>query len=188
MRSQSTTRGDTIVEVMLAIAALSAILAISWGIVTKSVQISTAARQRVTMVNQLKEQAEVLKSLYADSNGRSTVLNRTFGGGVQVSSVTQSSIPAFPCVSTRSSTNVVNTQTPSGAFYLRIGESGIAPEVASTKEVASAGNARVWIQLIDTSGSVAGDPGFIDFYIRGCWQTAGSQNEDATQLVVRLNK
>ena len=50
-------RGDTIVEVFLATTVLSAILFSSWAIVNRASQISLAARQRVYMVDQLKEQA-----------------------------------------------------------------------------------------------------------------------------------
>ena len=57
-------KGDTIVEVLLATTVLSAILFTSWSIVNRASQISMAARQRVYMVDQLKEQAEIIEWIW----------------------------------------------------------------------------------------------------------------------------
>src|SRR5690606_4025240 len=61
-------RGDTLVEVILALAVLNAILFISWGITNRSTQQGLNARRRIEMVNLLKEQAELLKAGYANAD------------------------------------------------------------------------------------------------------------------------
>ena len=66
-RTKISTKGDTIVEVMLAMTLLTAFLFISWGITNRATQIGINSQKRVEMVNAMKEQAEIIKAQYAKS-------------------------------------------------------------------------------------------------------------------------
>ena len=172
-------RGDTLVEVLLSMTLLSAILFTSWSIVNRSTQISLTARQRVVMVNQLKEQAEILKALYADPLTKNEVVEtKKFGGSTAKAFASSSDINSDPCVSS-SLAGVTNGKTPTNAFYFD--ESATVSASSATKPVTDYTNARTWIQMVSGTG-------YIDFYIQGCWTTfGGTQNEDNSRFIVRLN-
>ena len=177
-------KGDTIVEVLLAMAVLSAVLFGSWAIINKATQINAAARQRVVMVNQLKEQAEILKNMYATD--KNAVTNRTLHSTsnpiTTVSSIStaDTSLTVDPCDATNN--GVVNGKNPTNPFYLdQI--SGVIQPVLSTKKLQTYPNAKVWAQLNDNDTL-----GYMDFYIRACWETSDRQAQDSSQIVVRFNK
>lgn len=176
-------KGDTIVEVLLAMAVLSTVLFGSWAIINKATQISAAARQRVVMVNQLKEQAEILKNMYATDASAVTdrTLHSTSSPAITVPSIStaDASLTVNPCDATYN--GVVNGKSPANAFYLDQVNNVIQP-VISAKKLQTYPNAKVWIQLNDTSGT------YMDFYIRACWETSDRQGQDSSQIVVRFNK
>jgi competence protein ComGC len=165
-------RGDTLVETILAMAVLSMILLISWGLVHRATQVSLAARQRVEMVNQLKEQAEIIKAQYATQ--KQEVTEREMGGDVQVQLVNSGVINVDPCVNS-------NAGVPTGAFYMGITGSppAITPTIGDVKTVPNT-RGKVWVQIVQGTG-------YLDFHIRGCWQSFGVQKDENSQLRLRLN-
>lgn len=175
--------GDTIVEVLLAMTVLSAVMFGSWAIINKATQISAAARQRVVMVNQLKEQAEIIKNMYASDSD--AVITKTFHSNpvktMPSTSLADAALTVDPCEATRNN-DVVNGKNPTGAFYLDQVSTAIQP-IETTKVLLTYSNAKVWVQLNDDASK-----GYIDFYIRACWETSDRQAEDSSQIVVRLNK
>jgi hypothetical protein len=175
MRKYSDERGDTLVETVLAMAVLSLVLLTSWALVHKATQISLAARQRIEIVNRLKEQAEIIKGLYADNKTAITsrTMQSTAGGPVINAGGT---ISSNPCDDSR-------LGTPTNAFYLSVDEA--AGSIAPTMGVKTNGTEKVWVQLTTATGP-EGKP-YIDFHVRGCWQSFGIQQEENTQLRVRLN-
>lgn len=175
-------RGDTIVEVMLAIALLSAILFSSWGIVNRSTQIGLVARQRVEMVNYLKEQAEILQNRRDANPATFKSSITTQGSVVTASTLTPSSINENACSNAQMS-QVSPPPVPATHFHHQLdSETGVLTKSPGYKEVNSLGGmARVWVQYVDHGA-------YIDFYVRGCWQTVGGQQrEDMSQFVLRLN-
>lgn len=167
--------GDTIVEVMLAIALLSAVLFTSWSIVNRSAQINLIARQRIEMVDRLKEQAEVIQML-RDQNptGFSNPIIQA------VNSTDFEAISEDPCNDAAMSTS------PAPAlgthFYYRLNSANAFERPAGFKEDPVFGStARTWVQYVNHGN-------YLDFYIRGCWQTAGGQQKtDNSQFILRLN-
>lgn len=177
-------RGDTLVEVMLAAALLSAILFSCWALTNKASQISLAARQRVSIVDALKEQAEILNAYYAD-NPDNVSAGKIISGSdsYTASSVSVSSIAANPCNSNRSN-----------SFYFNKEAKPVAG-VESSEQFSP--DINIWIQRVSVG---AGDDaikngdqrtsGYNDFYIQACWLSlAGTnQKQDNSKLIVRLNK
>ncbi len=161
--------GDTIVEVMLALSTLSLILFISWGVTNRATQISLNARKRIEMVNQIKEQAEIIKSLHATNGTDSTIFQEKVVGTQLPEDVANLN----PCEEPRTSEGV-----PRNASYLSVtnAETVSSPGVKVVDDTSS-----VWIQYSQGAG-------YIDFYVRGCWlSTGGTQKEENSQFVVRLN-
>lgn len=170
--------GDTIVEVLLAMSILTLILFTSWGLVNRSTQLSLAARQRVDMVNQLKEQAEILKSKFAETGSSKDVtdyLSGTQPGQSAVSSAGSSYSDNF-CQ------DDVEVLGNGNRFYFNENAQYVKPGV---KDVNGDPTAKVWVEYNNTG--VAGN--YVDFYVRGCWLTnGGRQKTDNAQFVVRLNE
>lgn len=168
-------QGDTIIEVILAMAMLALVLFSAWAITNRSSQISLAARQRTEMVNQLKEQAELIKSQWATDKN---VLK-------PASIPTVNSVPSNPCTGF----DIYNVSSkPEQATYLTVKSNGVGADnevlelKTETKAVKGDTTQRIWVQRQDKSG-------YVDFYVRGCWVvTGGGSNKlDNSQFVVRLN-
>lgn len=184
LKFSKNTRGDTLVEVMLALAALSAVLFMSWSTVNKSSQIGLSARQRIVMVNALKEQAEILQAKYANAESQPMIIANTNGsipsGGLPMLPAS-ASVSATPCDVARNAAD--NSPAPgSAAFHFN---SNTAPTQGVRSGVNGYQNAYIWVQK-----KVSPTPtDYVDFYIRGCWRTINSgQAEDNSQIVVRFNQ
>jgi LruC domain-containing protein len=164
-------KGDTIIEVMLAMSLLTSFLFISWGITNRSTQIGINARKRIVMVNAMKEQAEALKSLHAQSQGE---IERVIGSG---------RLAILPADYNKSSCD----STPDGQYSFHYELTGDDLAITSgIKAMPDADNA-VWVQYLPRDNE--SNPTYYDFYIRACWQTiGGNQTEDNSQFIVRLNK
>lgn len=169
--------GDTIVEVLLAMSILTLILFTSWGLVNRSTQLSLAARQRVDMVNQLKEQAEILKSKFAETGSSKDVtdyLAKPEGGSVNNSGA-QYNDTSF-CI------DDVSVIGSGDMFHF---DDSAQYQKGAAKDVNGDPTAKVWVEYNNTG--VAGK--YVDFYVRGCWLTnGGRQKTDNAQFVVRLNE
>jgi hypothetical protein len=177
-------KGDTIVEVLLAMTVLSGILFTSWSIVNRASQISLASRQRVFMVDKLKEQAEIINSYYGVTDGRANVSIGKLGN-VQTTSVPQTSIASNPCAAVQDAVTREFTTPVVGSFYFN--NSAVA--TAGVREVSTFGNAVIWIQRVPVNESGDASPEYNDFYIQSCWIAPGGnvQKEDNSKIVVRLN-
>ena len=168
--------GDTIIEVVLSMSLLTSILFTAWSITNRSSQILSAARERTLMVNQVKEQAEIIKNQWEK--------NPPFLTNPALPSI--SNIQPNPC------------QNRSGGSYpIGAGEAHIKVDQATrqlsieggVKKVNDDENKDLWIQKIDRAGT-APDPGAIDFYVRACWlnNSGANQKLENTQVLVRLSK
>ena len=164
-------KGDTIIEVLLAMTLLTLILFTSWGLVNRSTQISLAARERVVMVNQVKEQAEILKTKYASVDGKLDDLISSINSDIPGDLTTSSTDYQDEfCTESVTSTGRV------GSFHFTPSAKADIP----SKKISP--SEWVWIEYVPGTG-------YTDFYIRACWLTAGGQQKaDNTQLIVRLNE
>jgi hypothetical protein len=161
--------GDTIIEVLLAMTVLTLVLFTSWGLVNRSTQLSLAAQKRIDMVNQLKEQAEILKSKYAAVGGDLSKLNAEISKSAGVSN------PEYGQDFCIDDPSVLDS---GGRFYA----DSDAEFKSGTKSVDGDKYSKVWIDRSSDRG------GYSDYYIRGCWLTSGgNQKTDNSQFIVRLN-
>lgn len=160
-------KGDTIVEVILAMALLTSVLLIAWGTTNRAVQIQQTALDRTTMVNAVKEQAEIIKVKWSKDP-------HFFDS--YTSSVVSDLIDKDPCKET-SYTN---------AWYLDAGDDSLDLRTG-VKTVNSDTTKHVWVRKVIPNLS-SGVPA-TDFYIRACWQSqvGGGQTDEHTQVLLRLN-
>ncbi|MDQ5913279.1 MAG: hypothetical protein QG659_701 [Patescibacteria group bacterium] len=168
-RTKISAKGDTIVEVMLAMTLLTAFLFISWGITNRATQIGINSQKRVEMVNAMKEQAEIIKAQYAKSGYKINDL---------ISSVQATAIGLDdnPCTAP--------SITASTVFHYA-NNSGTLVKNPNKKQIPDADS---WL-AVQYKPNPESDPQYYDFYVRACWRTIGSvQNTDSAQFIVRLNK
>ena len=175
MRMYKNQKGDTIIEVLLAMALLALVLFTAWSITNRASQISLAARQRVVMVNQLKEQAELIKAFSQTDHDQLTVSSWDFSGAPSEN----------PCSDIDLSKKDEDGAIKQGnGRFITSKDGNLALEVG-TKEVEEDLTQRVWFQR--KLGGQTGE--YYDFYVRACWRvTGGSQKFDNTQFIVRINK
>lgn len=172
MSIKSHQSGDTIVEVVLAMALLSMIIFIAWGTTNRATQISTDARRRITMVNALKEQAEIIKSKYRQADGK---LSDVTSSLIAVSSPVDN-----PCDEAQMT---AASPTIAGAYHFETDTDSVASPSTNYRTVDGDDSSRVWFKYVkDADGKYA------DFYIRGCWlSSGGSQQLENSQFILRLN-
>lgn len=167
--------GDTIIEVVLSMALLTSVLFIAWAITNRATIIQRAARERVQMVNEVKEQAELIKSQWAadpDYFAATPTPPLNFGfGSVQPAD-------ANPCAG--SSPSGISVDDASEWYLARSGAT-IEP-VSGSKPVGGEDTKRVWVHKFDRAG-------FQEFYVRACWiNNSGTTNKtESSQVILRLN-
>lgn len=153
-------RGDTIIEVVLAMALLTSVLFTAWSITNRATIIQRAARERVQMVNEVKEQAELVKAQWAEDSQFA-------------SSYLEGSIPSSdPCAN-----------EGANVWYLRIDTGSDSIEkVDDVKEIDGSEDKRVWVQTFNRAG-------YQEFYVRACWiNNSGISNKtESSQVILRLN-
>lgn len=167
-------RGDTIIEVVLSMGLLTSILLIAWGTTNRATQIMAGARDRTYMVNQVKEQAEIIKAEWATNA-------QYFSGYPNVAS---GDLDPNPC-----SGLVSDGDTPRGgqSWYLQVNGTGIERAPTPTKKIDT--NKQVWVQMVKSGSGTPVDPNYTDFYIRACWvnNLGSNQKQENTQVIVRVN-
>lgn len=167
-------KGDTLVEVLLALSVLSLVLFTSWAVVNRATQIGTAARQRVSVVDQLKEQAELIQA-QRDSDD---FLDGVMSPGRRS---TDDDIDSNACANT----DLDNADIDTKKFHFTVNGSGDIVLQTGTKVASRAEGGRVWVQYTSNGD----DEGYVDFYIRACWRTSGGQQRtDTSQFILRVNK
>lgn len=177
MLGRKSSRGDTIIEVLLSMTLLTLIMFTAWGLVNRTTRISLDARKRIEMVNQLKEQAEILKSTFAQNGGSSNEITAKLAeSSVGVSPSSTLTYDQNFCTEAEISNPNISTK-----FYF---DEKDADYAKGAKPVDGNDASKVWVEYRDY-----GTDGYVDFYVRGCWVTGGSQQTlDNSQLIVRLNK
>lgn len=165
--------GDTIIEVVLSMALLTSILFISWGITNRATQITLAAKDRTEMVNQVKEQAEIIKAQWANPTSRNVLFTYNPAGALNPDACNGSIVSGS------------FVPTGGSAWYLTADNNAI-DKVDSVKQI---GDRPFYVYVQRKDGSLAGAT-YSDFYVRACWDnSSGSvQTKESSQVIVRLNQ
>lgn len=207
-------RGDTIVEVMFAVAVFAMVAVGSISIMNQG----TAAAQRsleVTLVReQIDAQAETIRyihQVYIDSHKKGApapAQNTVAGQWVKMATTTPTNggysvrrAAAFGTVADGSGKQVCPQPFPTGAFaldptkitifptsQLHLGSSNAnIPPFAQVYDNGrdAAQPYGIWVQAVSTPPA-NGSVGFVDFHIRACWDTVGSNVPATLGTIVRL--
>lgn len=163
-------KGDTIIEVVLSMALLTSVLFIAWAITNRATIIQRAARERVQMVNEVKGQAELIKSQWTVNSG-------FFNNVGEYPPVAANQIDANPCS---------ESTTTAGQWYLQPGSdsTAIEPVKNARKSVDEVPDKQVWVQRVDHTAD-----GYNEFYVRACWvnNSGTTDKTENSQIILRLN-
>lgn len=170
-------RGDTIIEVLLAVTVFS-ILAVGTMIIMNRGAVIAERSLEITLVRQqIDAQAEMLRYVHSRYSANDTQYVSIWNGLVaNVSTGAIDSLGANTCPLT--------TPTPSFALrpsgsnnVVRVTQFSAADSYAKLDGEAARG---IWVQLAKVSGDHA-----YDAYIQACWDGAGGQTQ-TTGTIVRL--
>lgn len=168
-------KGDTIIEVVLSMALLTSILFIAWGITNRASQISLAARDRTEMVNQVKEQAEIIKAQWANPGSRSALMGYAAAAPP---------LDVDPC----KSTFVSGAWVPIGGNTWHLKADSV--NVQQVPGIKTVGSRQFFVYVQRINGNIASSSPYSDFYVRACWinQSGSVQKQESSQVIVRLNQ
>ena len=186
MKRNQTERGDTLVEVTVAMAVLGLMLAASLAVINRGLMGVSNAVERTSVRASLSSQAELLRYVFDDP-----VTNK-----VTYEKILKRTPPTQP----NGNLGQKGCEIGNGSgFYLSVGSSTSPVEMyelnsAGTTELANnvygqpeaardkSGNSRgIWIEG-DKHDGKDGMPGYIDFYVRACWTPHAAQQPGSGRM------
>lgn len=203
-RSQSRQRGDTIIEVMFAVAIFSMVAISSMGLMSNGTSIAQRSLEITLVRQQIDAQAEALRYVhhaYVAAYGTDAVNSLPASEWTRfTSSLAKNSASQFGgggCSAMPPSAFIMNARTG------RIHTGNITPMNSTTSrpfsQVVYQGNADtddlsatissvdgIWIEAVKSSAVAGENSGFIDFHIRACWYSPASGAPSTLGTIVRL--
>ena len=184
MKRNQAERGDTLVEVTVAMAVLGLMLAASLAVINRGLMGVSNAVERTSVRASLSSQAELLRYVFDDP-----VTNKA----------TYDKILDPKRTKPNASLGQNGCEIGGGGFYLSVGNGALPVEMheldpAKTKQLANnvygqpeaagdnKGNSRgIWIEgdKHDAQGDM---PGYIDFYVRACWTPHAAQQPGSGRM------
>jgi prepilin-type N-terminal cleavage/methylation domain-containing protein len=162
------TRGDTIIEVLLASVILSIVLAGAYSLSSRATRINQAAYERTRASNLVQEQAELLRAAKSSTD-------ISYWTEV-ISNTNHQPEPYYDC---RAETSDVfpDIAVYDGIFYLE-------DSLTATSGYKVSDNLyNTWVAKSLISD---GSDGYVDFYIYTCWEGLGTIGDQVTGAVLRL--
>lgn len=183
MKRNQVERGDTLVEVTVAMAVLGLMLAASLAVINRGLMGVSNAVERTSVRASLSSQAELLRYVFDDPVTNKATYDEILNKYAQSSS----SLGQEGC------------EIGGGGFYLSVGNSTLPVEIhkldsaktqqltnnvygqpeASDNKGASLG---IWIEGDKHDGQQNGMPGYIDFYVRACWTPHAAQQPGSGRM------
>jgi prepilin-type N-terminal cleavage/methylation domain-containing protein len=171
--------GDTLVEVLLATAILSMVLAGAFTISNRATRINQSAEERTQVSNLMQREVELLKAKHA-SNPDSlwnelddTSVEPWFAGTTERSTSFCGDTGASPSAGSF----VVNTD-------LTLKKLDPASRSGYYTDYDDTDFFNVWIEAVDNGPASS----YADFFVYACWDGVGGEGYQQSGLVVRLNR
>lgn len=184
MKRNQVERGDTLVEVTVAMAVLGLMLAASLAVINRGLMGVSNAVERTSVRASLSSQAELLRYVFDDP-----VTNKEAYKWILDHTGSNVSLGQYGC------------EIGGGGFYLSVNNKTGTPPVeiheldpAKTKQLTDnvygqpeaardkSGNSRgIWIEG-DKHDGKDGMPGYIDFYVRACWTPHAAQQPSSGRM------
>lgn len=170
-------RGDTLVEVMLAISVLGIVVVGTMTIMNKSTLQMMDTLERTAVRTSINSQAELLNYVRDSSKGESSTVWTT----IKSRSTTSTSTISDACKYTSTTSFYLSRSNDSAdTVTLTAINSNAKAKNTTGKAVAGTG---IWIDAVRSNG---GTIPYIDFYIRACWTRLASGADSRSATIVRL--
>ncbi|MEX0668780.1 MAG: prepilin-type N-terminal cleavage/methylation domain-containing protein [Candidatus Saccharimonadales bacterium] len=180
-KSNSNSRGETIVEVLLATVILSTVIAGAYTLSTRATRIGQASIERTEVTNYVQSTAEVLRGIGFERGAAFSKIVSEDGDTDFVTNIT----PVYDESSCQ--------PTPgSSPFYIDLDSVGATdddPNTLFNRDVIRAYDSddidsdsiyNLWIEAYQQ------DTNYIDFHIRACWQSITGPDFNRSGAVLRL--
>jgi prepilin-type N-terminal cleavage/methylation domain-containing protein len=179
--ARSNQRGDTLVEVLMAIVVLSIVIVGAITMMSRGLKASQIAVEHTQVRMQINSQLEMLRYLRDSyiTDPSSTPAQRwtsLFGGTPTFASTTNSNYSDTTCTVTASKTGFYLTQ--SGA-NVTINQFNPATQPA-THALPGQG---LWMEITRSSGI---SPAYVDILVRACWSGIGDSADQQSVTAIRL--
>lgn len=195
-------RGDTLVEVLFAVSVFSLVSVLGISIMNQATATSQRALQITIVRQEIDAQAEVLRFLNNSyvAAFRSGVLSYDINTPAGQWSRLNTQSSTFLTDSADSlkyeDTTACPAAVPARSFILnsktaKLETSKYTPAL-TYPQISYDGSSNVaqaygiWVQAIRSSGDVAGSGGYVDFYIKACWESPGQSIPIKDATIVRL--
>ena len=199
-------RGDTMAEVVVALAVLGMILAASVAIINRSLLGVMAAVERTGVRGEVNTQVELLRYVFDRRYTDNLQTSKDILARIESNTVSADEIKDAKCtVKSKGFFLEINPDAGKITDITEVGPSKVIMKpVSSTQEkqnVVSEANIfgaphadrlkhnevspsrGIWIEGIKHKSTVDNLPGYIDFYVRACWTPFGA-NQDASAQVL----
>lgn len=187
MLMRSSQRGDTLIEVMLAIVILSAATLAGFSVMNKGVAISYGVLERTETRSRVSQQLELLtyiRDQYAQSiaggsgaaNYPATLWTDIRNNRASDPTSANSTAPST-CTPSALARPFFIEQNPDTTYKL----TNYTPSTPATTPTPGTG---MWIEAVPSPGATA--VGYIDFYIKSCWDSVAGGSNETISSTVRL--
>ena len=188
MKRNQAERGDTLVEVTVAMAVLGLMLAASLAVINRGLMGVSNAVERTSVRASLSSQAELLRYVFDDPDTNKDTYDKIINKYTQPNG----KLGQNGC------------EIGNGGFYLSVGGGTSPVEIhklnpAKTTELTNnvygqpeaagdkSGNGNdnslgIWIEGDKHDGQKDGIPGYIDFYVRACWTPHAAQQPGSGRM------
>lgn len=188
MKRNQAERGDTLVEVTVAMAVLGLMLAASLAVINRGLMGVSNAVERTSVRASLSSQAELLRYVFDDpvtnKEAYKAILGRTKpnnnlgqkgckigGGGFYLSVNNKTGTPPVEIHPEKNPLNQADTAHLANNVYGQ-------PEAGDDKGKSLG----IWIEGDKHDGQKDGMPGYIDFYVRACWTPHAAQQPGSGRM------
>lgn len=174
--ARNTQRGDTLVEVLMAIVILSVVIVGAMTIMTRGLAAAQVALEHSQVRTSINSQIEMLR----------------FARDTYLKNPTDPSAVQWTAIITGSNTNAIaydatcSVSAGKTGFYMTKGGAQITRNTytPSTPSVLATPGTGMWIESVLSTTGVR--PAYVDFVVRACWQGTGSIGQQQTVTAVRL--
>ncbi|HMQ09195.1 MAG TPA: prepilin-type N-terminal cleavage/methylation domain-containing protein [Candidatus Nanoperiomorbaceae bacterium] len=172
-------RGDTLVEVMLAIAVLGVAVVGTMTIMNKSTLQMMDTLERTAVRTSINSQAELLNYVRDSAKDSSSAV----WTAIKARAVTSTATISDACkYNSSTSFYLSRSDTSLDAVTLTAINSNASAKNTTGKAVVGTG---IWIDAVRSTGGTSTIP-YIDFYIRACWTRLANSADSRSATIVRL--
>lgn len=182
MGKKQAERGDTLVEVTVAMAVLGLMLAASLAVINRGLMGVSNAVERTSVRASLSSQAELLRYVFDDPVTNEVtykkILKRMLSNNLGQKGCEIGNGSGF-YLSVGSSTSPVEMYELNSAGTTELANNVYGQPEAGDDKGKSLG---IWIEGDKHDGQKDGMPGYIDFYVRACWTPHAAQQPGSGRM------